>query len=643
MSTAGAIKAGRCFIEILADDTGFTRTLKTVHNRMAALSHSLRQVGTQIALGAAALGLPMVLAARKAAEFEDALLELKASVSDLSPDQLRAVREESLRLSREMGVAPAKIAQAFALLVKAGMSVEDALNGAARSAVEFARVSGVEAAQAAEFMKVAMNVFGISAEEAANTLSAAADSSETSIASMIESFALVASVARGTNQSLFSLSQGLAVLARFGIKGEEAGTGIKTFLVKLLSPADDAREALASLGLSMESFVDESGKMLPLPQIAQIFADKLKGMDKSARAAMLTNEALIKVFDVRGIRVIHAFAAAGEQGFNDIASAMEGSLSVSDKFSIMMEGLTGAFERVKSAVERLAIAFGTGLSPVLSVLAHGIAFVIDVLSWLLNGIPILSPIIAGLTAVTLGLGLAMVVVGWGLAAVTFGMKSFLRIGPLFSAMTVTMTGAVTGLATAVWGLAAAFYALPVIGQIALILTGVAAIGVGLWYWMSSAQKKADQKKKTGIKRDEFRKPLDAAGAERGNTRGGETIGTFHAAMAGQLGIGPKLADSSRTAAATERTADAVESLLDLQQGEHGGALPAGGVGSPNVPSAEQLNMGVSSVSPAVRGVAARADKDLIDVAERTALASERAVTLLREILAHQGTGGMAFA
>ena len=145
MSNASAIRAGKAFVEISADDTKFQGAMKRVHNRMAAMSQTLRQTGTTMALGGAALGLPMVLAARKAAEFENALLELKGSVSDLSPKQLEAVRNESIRMSKAMGVAPAKIAQSFALLVKAGMSVEEAMAGAAQSAVEFGRVSGVEA------------------------------------------------------------------------------------------------------------------------------------------------------------------------------------------------------------------------------------------------------------------------------------------------------------------------------------------------------------------------------------------------------------------------------------------------------------------------------------------------------------------
>ncbi len=608
--------------------------MKRVHNRMAAMSQTLRQTGTTMALGGAALGLPMVLAARKAAEFENALLELKGSVSDISPKQLEAVRNESIRMSKAMGVAPAKIAQSFALLVKAGMSVEEAMAGAAQSAVEFGRVSGVEAQQAATFMKVAMNVFGTSASEAVDTLSAAADASETDIAHMVEAFGLVGSAGKTFDQSLFGVAQGFAALARYGIQGEEAGTGIKVLLSRLVAPSQEAEKALGRLGLSVASFRDADGKLLPMVQIVGLLSDAMKGMSVDARQAIMANKALVDVFGDRGIKVIGAFADMGVDGFARLAREMESQRTVAEKFQIMMEGITGAFERMQSAVERLAIAFGTGLSPALAVASHGIAIVIDLLSWLLNGIPILSPILATLTASAVGLGVAMVSVGWALTAVNFGIRGFLKAGPAFAAVTALMSRAAVGLSVSLTALRAAFFALPMIGQIAAVLAGGAAIGAGVaWMMSGSKEKPKAAAKKGGISRDEFRQALEepmASGADK--PARGDTLGTFASSMAGQLGIGPKLGAEAKIADATSRTAAGVEQLVAMSR-------PTGGR---SVPSATALARGVSNPSPAVGGVAASAERDLVSVSERTAIATEKAVGLLREILQTQPSGA-AFA
>jgi TP901 family phage tail tape measure protein len=669
MSNASAIRAGKAFVEISADDTKFQGAMKRVHNRMAAMSQTLRQTGTMIALGGAALGLPMVLAAKKAAEFENALLELKGSVSDLSPKQLEAVRSESIRMSKAMGVAPAKIAQSFALLVKAGMSVEDAMAGAAQSAVEFGRVSGVEAQQAATFMKVAMNVFGVSASQAVDTLSAAADASETDIAHMVEAFGLVGSAGKTFDQSLFGVAQGFAALARYGIQGEEAGTGIKVLLSRLVAPSQEAEKALGRLGLSVASFRDADGKLLPMVQIVGLLSDAMKGMSTDARQAIMADKALVDVFGDRGIKVIGAFADMGVDGFSRLAKEMESQRTVAAKFQIMMEGITGAFERMQSAVERLAIAFGTGLSPALAVASHAIAMVVDLLSWLLNGIPILSPIIATLTAAAAGLGVAMVSVGWALTAVNFGIRGFLKAGPAFAAVTAIMSRAAVGLTASLTALRAAFFAMPLIGQIAAVLAGGAAIGAGVaWMMSGSKEKPKAAAQKGGIKRDEFRQALEeprAAGAE--NAARGDTLGTFASSIAGQLGIGPKLGAEARIADATSRTADGVEQLVAIakptgNRSAQSAAAPARGVQNPvslngdveqlvamprptrekQVPSAAALARTVPNPSPSVGGVAGSVDRDLVSVAERTAIATEKAVGLLREILQTQPSGA-AFA
>jgi TP901 family phage tail tape measure protein len=629
--SAGAVRAGKAFIEISANDDKFTRTLKKTQHSIVRLSGTLKRAGTGMAIGGAAMGLPMLLAAQSAATFQDSLLELKGATADLSDEGLAKVRAEALRLSRTMGISATKIAQSFTLLIKAGMTVEEALGGAGRSAVEFAQVSGVEAAQAAEFMKVAMNVFGVSASEAADTLSAAADSSETSIAAMIESFALVASVAKGTNQSLFGLSQGIAILARYGIRGEEAGTGIKTLLVKLLAPTNEAREALATLGISMESLVDQQGKLLPIAQIAEIFAKSMKNMDRSARDAMLTNEALVNVFDVRGIRVIHAFAEQGEKGFDRIADAMETSRTVADKFDIAMSQLTGVGNSLMAVVERLAIAFAdSGFTGAVRMAADAAIFIIDTYSRLMSTVPGLTVVMAGLAGGLFAVGVAALGVGTILQAVNFALAGYITAGVSATTMTRAFTVAIGGLSTALAGLRVALFAIPGPGWIAGAL---AAVGGLAWWAASSSQAAAEATEmanRSGITRDVNRRPLGGGGpmmAARSALGSGETLGTFFGGVASRLAIGPALSVAEETAANTARTADGVAELV-----------AAGRV----VPNAAGLRAGIAGGGPvAAAGVAATSDRDLISAAERTAMATEQSNSLLRR-MAESYHAGVAF-
>jgi TP901 family phage tail tape measure protein len=663
--SASAVRAGKTFVEISANDTDFQRGLKRVQHGVVRMGLIMKQLGSGMAIAGGVMGLPMLLAAQNASAFEDALLELKGSAKEVDASQLKRVSDEAIRLSRAMGVAPEKIAQSFTLLIKAGMTVEEALAGGARAAVEFSRVSGVETEQAAEFMKVAMNVFGVSATEAADTLSAAADSSETSIAAMVESFALVASVAKSTGQSLFGLSQGMAALARFGIKGEEAGTGLKTFLVKLLAPADDAKQALATLGISMGDLVDTTGTLLPLAQIAEVFADKLKGMGHEARAAMLANEALVKVFDVRGIRVINAFTLLGRDGFDDLADKMEISRTVAEKFRIAMSGISGAFEKLYSAVGRLTIAFMVGAAPALKLFASVAAPVMDFVSWLLTNVPVVSPILVTLAGSLLGVGLAALGAAGLLALLNFGLKGIIGMQASYAAAVGSMTLITGGFTKALIALRAAMFAIPGWGW---ALAAIAAAG-GLAAWMLTTGSDPPSES-SGIQRDQNRKPLGGDVVAEPVKNRSEGLGTFSALVAKQLGIGPALSAQERTAKNTgemvdlmhqligdseniangQNTTSGVNGLFDLQDFLGGGPDAPIGSQSPaaprndatSIPLAATLQSGMEP--PGLRGgVAARSDRDLVSASERSAIAAEESRNYLRQLVERSKTGGMAFA
>lgn len=431
MAGASEVRAGAAFIEIRADDSQFQRSVKSVHNRFVMVGQSLRRIGSQLAAAGVAMGVPLVLAATHAARFEDALLELQASVSDLRPDQLKRVREEALRMSKEMGVAPERIAEAFTLLVKAGMSVEDALNGAAKTAVEFARISGVSAQEAATFMKVAMNVFGGSAASAADTLSAAADASETDIRHMVEAFGLVGSAGKTFDQTLFDISQGFAVLARYGIQGEEAGTGIKVMLQRLIAPSREAEKALAKVGFSITNFRDTEGRMLPLVQIVGVLAKRLQSVDKITR-----DQVLDQVFGDRGVRVVGAFLDMGVEGFDDLATAMEHNLPVSEKFRIVMSGLSGLADKFLASAKRLAIAVAGSLGNGLKIAVDGVSGLADRLSYLLERFPILGKTLGFATAALLLVGGSFLAASAAISVFAFSLRAISAAATAFGVIRV---------------------------------------------------------------------------------------------------------------------------------------------------------------------------------------------------------------
>lgn len=574
MSSTAGVRAGGAYVEIFARDGAFQQAMTRVQAKMRAVAQTLQRAGTGMSLLGAGLGAPLVLAARQAASFEDALLGMRAAAG-LTEAQVKMMADEAKRLSADMGSAPEAIATAFMELAKAGMSVEEVLAGAGRSAVEFSRVSGVDAERSAVFMKAAMNVFGVSAQEAADTLSAAADSSETSIANMIESFSQVGSAGKAFDQSLFGISQAMAALAKSNIMGEEAGTAVKTMLTKLVAPTDDAQEALGRLGLSVSDFRDEMGRLLPMAQIAGVFERALAGMDGNARDLMLSQQALVDVFEQRGIKVITAFANIGEKGFKEIERQMKDALPVSEKFKVVMSGITGQFERLSSGVKRVSIAFGEAVSGPLRQTT-------DVLLKMMEG---LARFIAAYPAVAVGaaaVAAGLVALGAAAIAAAIGLKGLsIVIGALISPIGIAAAALAAFVALnaeafgdletvgmrlqSVWRkvgiyIAAAFDP-QVRSQLDVLLKQVDA-DMAAWK-KSRAAEAGKQAAANALRPDQFRKQMEGnplAAGDGDNKPKISSAGTFGSTVG--LGIGPQLADPMKQIEQnTRKTAEGVGKIV----------------------------------------------------------------------------------
>lgn len=614
MSGAAEIRAGRATIEIGARDGAFHQAMNRVQAKMRAVAQTMQRVGTGMSLAGLGLGMPLVQAARQAATFEDALLGMKAAAR-LSDEDIKRLGDEAKRLSASMGVGPGKIAQGFMELAKAGMEVETIMAGAGKAATEFFRVSGVDVQTASEMMTTTMGTFGASVQEVVDSLSAASDSSETSISAMVESFSQMGSAAASFNQSVFGVSQALVALAHNNIKGEEAGTAIKTMLTKLVAPTDDAKEALGRLGLSVADFRDEMGRLLPMAQIAGVFERALKGMDGNARDLMLSQQALVDVFEQRGIKVITAFANIGEKGFRDIERKMKEALPVSEKFKIVMSGISGQFERLSSGMDRVSIAFGEAVGGSLIATTDVLVKMMDALARFIEAFPMFA---VGAAAVAAGL------VAIGTAAI-FGTLMLKGFAVVFAALTSPI-----GLATAavvafvaynyqafgdletagmrlqsVWRKVGIYIASAFDSQVSDNLdTLLKEVDDDFEKWKRKSEKEKQEQKENAVNPDKFRKPMvgNPLEGQVGTKQNVSSAGTFGSAIG--LGIGPQLADPMRQVEQnTKRAADGIDKIADqikeIAPRAAAGAVTANGITLPRTDMAG----GIGSVAKACQDTA----------------------------------------
>lgn len=282
MASASGIRMGKVFVEIGADPSKAIAAFANLEKQVGKIGKSMTSVGARLtAMGTAAMA-PFAGAVVAGGRYQDVLNNIQASTG-VTADQLGRLRAASMQMSDAMGQGPTAVASSFLELLKAGMSVEQVLGGAGQAAIEFAAVGQMQVADAAVVMADAMKVFGVDAAKAGNTISSAADASSTSIELMSQSFAQVSAVAALANQSIDDTSAALAILANNGVKGSDAGTSMKTMLMRIMAPADDAVGALQQIGLSVDSFRGADGRVRPLVEIIGTLNRSMAGMGQAAK------------------------------------------------------------------------------------------------------------------------------------------------------------------------------------------------------------------------------------------------------------------------------------------------------------------------------------------------------------------------
>lgn len=481
---AGRVRQGQVYVEIGADPAKFFAALNKINRRIAGMGRELAGVGAGLAGAGLSLAAPFVAAVAAGAKFQDSLLQVQASTGATAAE-LDRVRAAAFDMSAALSVGPAAAAQGMLELLKAGMSLDAVLGGAGEAALQFAQVGQMEVAQAAVVMSDAMNVFGVSATVAANTISAAADASSTSIAQMAEAFSMSAAVAALANQSIGDLSAALAILANNGVKGSDAGTSVKTMLMRLMAPADEAVGALESVGLSVRSFRNADGSIKPLVEIIGTLTNAMAGLDETAR-----DDLFRRIFGQDAIRSAAILTTVGVEGFEQMTNAMEGALPVSEKYKMLMSGLSGAGMALSAAMQRLGIVISEtvggsllALMPPLLGVLNGFTDFVRKNTEMVGSIgrAAVVAIVAGGALTGLGLSLRIVSAGFGiiLGALSAVIAPFALAGRLAVAFAASAAVAAKAAATLAFGLGTQIVAAAVAASAGMLRASAAAAAFGV--------------------------------------------------------------------------------------------------------------------------------------------------------------------
>jgi TP901 family phage tail tape measure protein len=412
MPNARSIRAGAAYVELTLSDSRLVRGLRRAQARLNAFGRSANDMGRRLVLAGGAAATPFALATRVFANFGDQMAKVRA-VTGATEADFASLEKQAKQLGRTTSFTASQVAEGMLALGRAGLDPAQ-IEAATPKVLALARATDTELGQAAEIAAGAMRGFNMEADEmgrVADVLTATANGSAQTLTDLGESMKYVAPVAMEAGAEIEDVAAGLAILANNAIKGSMAGTAMTRAYKNLATPA--AQKALGRLGVAA---VDSAGDLRPLATVLNELGQATAGMGSAAR---------IGAFESLFGRASAAALKLGGSGaqFGDMRDKLLAANGTAEKTAATMDAtLGGAFRRLMSSIEGVAIAVGESLGPTIEKWSERITSLAGRITELVerNRGLILTAAKITVGAIAVGAALVTAAVAAKLLAVTFG-------------------------------------------------------------------------------------------------------------------------------------------------------------------------------------------------------------------------------
>ncbi len=385
-------------LNLRGNDESASSTLDVVAEKANALGETLaQQLGVPLALSGIGTVLAGIVSIGTA--YEDSLNTFQP-VSGATEAQMAQVSATAKQLGADLtlpATSAAGAAEAMTELAKGGLSVQQAMD-AARGTLQLATAAQVDEAEAAQITAAALNTFGLEGDRAvqvSDLLAGASVAASGEITDMSAALTQAGTVANAAGLSVADTTAAISLLAKNGILGSDAGTSLKTMLMKLQGPSKEAAKELQALGINV---YDANGVMLPFRDLVGTFSEKMSGLTQeqrdqanatifgsdATRAALTVLEGGVDTYDAMHASVTEAGVAArvAEANSKGLSGAWRGLQSTAETLAVEvyqqlapgLAELLGHFGRLVAAVAPVVLAFagvlGVGIELVAWVASH---------------------------------------------------------------------------------------------------------------------------------------------------------------------------------------------------------------------------------------------------------------------------------
>lgn len=308
--------------------------------------------GLGVATGIAVTGLSALggYAIKVGSDFEAGMSKVQA-ISGATQEEIDKLTEKAKEMGAKTKFSASESAEAFQYMAMAGWKTEDMLNGI-EGVMNLAAASGENLASVSDIVTDALTAFGLEAKDSAHfadVLAKASSNSNTNVGLMGATFKYVAPIAGSMKYSIEDTAVAIGLMANAGIKGEQAGTALRSMLTRLVKPPKEAATALDKLQISAQN---SDGTMKPLSQTLKELRAKFSKLNDSQKAEYASS-----IAGTEAMSGMLAIVNASDDDFEKLTKEINNSEGATkDMADTMNNNLKGATTIMKSNMESLGIA-----------------------------------------------------------------------------------------------------------------------------------------------------------------------------------------------------------------------------------------------------------------------------------------------
>lgn len=287
------------------------------------------------------------------ADFERTMLSVKAKTGATSTE-FDALTTKAKELGSSTEFSSKQVAEGMDFLSMAGFNTEQIL-GSVNSVMDLATVGMTDLGVASDIASNILSGFSMNTEETArivDVMAKATTSANTNIPELGNAMKYVAPIASGLGVSLEEATASIMSLSNAGIKGEQAGTTMRTMLNSLAAPTKTAKDSLNALSISVSDLSNKNGELRPLSDIVGILNSKMQGLSQTAKANALKN-----IFGTEAMSGAIVLLKEGKTGLENYTTSLENAKgAATDMAEIMRSGVGASMDSVSSAAEGVLLS-----------------------------------------------------------------------------------------------------------------------------------------------------------------------------------------------------------------------------------------------------------------------------------------------